>query len=150
MLNMRLPMGLVIKGWVTNWTDGRLVTSCLEEQINSILEKIRTSCVRRTGRSVNMACHICNSCTEYWSCGQIQRTSYIQVLLNKYFKDHLKQLYYKWLLAGDNVPTPNGTKRWPVKICCATDSNHGYVSLWKQQSKDFLSVVYMLKWMREI
>jgi hypothetical protein len=36
------------------------------------------------------------------------------ILLNKPFKDHLKQLYSEWLLGGDHVLTLHGQSRSPV------------------------------------
>jgi hypothetical protein len=39
--------------------------------------------------------------------------------VNKPFKDHLKQLYSEWLLAGDHILKPSGTIKKPsVALLC--------------------------------
>jgi hypothetical protein len=35
-------------------------------------------------------------------------TSYLHILVNEPFKDHVKQLYSKWLSVQDRVLTPPG------------------------------------------
>jgi hypothetical protein len=43
----------------------------------------------------------------------------LEVVVNKPFKDHLKQLYSEWPLAGDHILTPTGKIKKPsVALHC--------------------------------
>jgi hypothetical protein len=77
-------------------------------------------------------------------------TSQLQVpdvVVNKPFKDHLKQLYSEWLLAGGHVLTPTGKVKKPsIELLC-----HWIKTSWQQISlqvivKGFKSVVYLMQW----
>jgi hypothetical protein len=41
-------------------------------------------------------------------------TSYLHILVNEPFKDHVKQLYSTWLSAQVHVLTPPGKQRGPA------------------------------------
>jgi hypothetical protein len=40
--------------------------------------------------------------------GMTSQLQVLEVVVNKSFKDHLKQIYSEWLLAGDHILTPTG------------------------------------------
>lgn len=45
-------------------------------------------------------------------------TAYLQVLVSKPFREHLKRLYSKWLLVREYILTPWGYKKPSVKPLC--------------------------------
>jgi hypothetical protein len=51
--------------------------------------------------------------------GMISQLQVLDVVVNKLFKDHLKQLYSEWLLSGDHALSPAGRIKKPsVTILC--------------------------------
>jgi hypothetical protein len=51
--------------------------------------------------------------------GMTSQLQVLDVVVNKPFKHHLKQLYSEWLLAGDHILTPTGKIRKPtVALLC--------------------------------
>jgi hypothetical protein len=60
------------------------------------------------------------------------------ILVNKPFKNHLKQLYSEWPLAGHYVLTPTGPKRKPsIELLCQwVKFMAGNSSLHKSYSQD--------------
>jgi hypothetical protein len=67
--------------------------------------------------------------------------------MNRPFKNHLKQLYSKWLLARGHVLTLPGELRDPVCNCCASRSRPWQLPLQKRVSKDLKSEAYLMTWM---
>ena len=54
-------------------------------------------------------------------------TSQLQVLdvmVDRSFKDHLKQLYSEWLVAGDHALTPAGRIKEPIVTCRNSKAVH--------------------------
>jgi hypothetical protein len=51
--------------------------------------------------------------------GMTSQLQVLDVVVNKLFKDHLKQLYSEWLLAGDHILMPTGKIKKPsVALLC--------------------------------
>jgi hypothetical protein len=98
----QLPIGLIIM-WITKWTNGDVVTSCLEQGTKSTVKKTRNFCAGW------IVIHAVNTDLVVISGG----ISHNYILMNKPFKNHLKQLYSEWPLAGHYVLTPIGLIRKP-------------------------------------
>jgi hypothetical protein len=94
---LQLLMGLIIislsNGWVTKWTDGGLVTTCLEQETKSINEHTREALAECICRSFNTGYQICNSCNESYLVIPGWMTSYLHVLVNTSSNDHVKQVF---------------------------------------------------------
>jgi hypothetical protein len=104
----QLPIGVIIM-WITKWTNGDLVTSCLEQGTKSTVKKTRNfyaGCI---------VIHAVNTDLVIMPGG----ISHNYILVNKPFKNHLKQLYSEWPLAGHYVLTPTGPIRKPsIELLC--------------------------------
>jgi hypothetical protein len=82
---VQLPRGLIIMCQTNEQIDERMRESCLEQETQSIVGKTRNACAGCISRSLNNPGQNCDSCSEYWPCG-----IYIWILVNKPFKNHLK------------------------------------------------------------
>jgi hypothetical protein len=68
---------------------------------------------------VKSAIHAMNTDLVVTPGGMTSQLHVLDVVVNKHFKDHLKQLYSEWLLAGDHILTPTGKIKKPsVALMC--------------------------------
>jgi hypothetical protein len=66
--------------------------------------------------------------------GMTSQLQVLDVVVNRPFKDHLKQLYSEWLLSGDHALTPAGRIKKPsVTILC-----HWIITAWQPISPELI------------
>jgi hypothetical protein len=86
-----------------------MVTSCLEQGTKSTVKKTRNVCAGL------IVIHAVNTDLVVMPRG----ISHSYIIVNMPFKNHLKQLYSEWLLAGHCVLTPPGTIKKPsIELLC--------------------------------